>query len=1090
MSILECLLSNVMIAAGLALAAVLISRLVNKPQITHALWVLVLVKLVTPPVVHIPVGYAGAEPLETLAVANAAPSGMDVLPVIPPDDGSITTHDSAESVRLSQTLQTAIDSGQAPGLEADVHGDTGTVASPVVPWATALIGAWAAGSILWFVLAGIRLVRFKRLLGDAQPASGALLAEVRSIAGKYGLRRLPRVLVVDASLPPLIFSFGRRSSVVLPRPLLDSLGADERLGLLAHELAHLRRYDHWVRWLEFAVLGVYWWNPIAWWARRHIQQAEEECCDAWVLWAFPGKACQYAQTLVDTVDFLVGSSRLKPEVATAFNQGHSLKRRIEMIVNERISRRLSWRTKVVLVLFAAVVAPLSLLGASGDMSKAEKVVLISEERQSQRPGNEEKADPPLVPAAKAMATHEATDDVQVSGQKSSIKERPSSLQAIEGGNTIHGRVLRPDGEPIAGAGIDVLTFDDSGDRHETEATTAADGTFRVEVDLSGSSFARVIAHASGYSPNGRYSPDWSKSFGEDGVTLRLGEPGPAIRGRITDGDDRPVADAKISVLSVKEPKEQDLTAWTEALKTGKETHSLMLEHLRPIAVNRQELTLKTGTDGTFVLEEIGAERMVTLMIESPAIETSTISVMTRPAEKAELPYYRNAPSLGTSVFYGAEFEHRVPTAKPVVGVVRDQDTGEPLAGVQLRGEPPLHAGGQLKWVETTSDAEGRYRMTGLPRTGRTKILAIPPDNQPYMLSQLKVKDVPESEETTLDFALKRGIWIDGQVTDKATGEAVEDVSVYYYVFTDNPHAKEARGLSGAIRGRVNPYNLSRDGSFRRVGLPGRGLIAVRVVGEGRYRFGMGAEEIEGGTPMSGFKLFRTYPSMCNSHGHNAVVEINPTEDQDRIECNIALDSGAAITGEVLDPDGKPLAGALVRGVDGFGGWAREPLAGSEFQAVGYNPAEPRHMFFLHKERRLAGSLTIRGEQPGKLTLRLQPWATISGRIVDGHGNSKGGLEIHGGPGPKQDPVTGEPPAGPLPTHGKSGPQRIYTADDGTFKIEGLVPGARYNVQVHDKNTRTFGIILWETVLQPGEVRPIGDIPLEDPDVLRARYGVE
>ncbi len=1057
MSILECLLSNVVIAAGLAAVAVLVGRLAKKPQLTHALWVLVLVKLVTPPVVHIPVGYPGAESRETVAVGDVVPSDMELLPVIPPDGEPIATHDSSEPVQLSQASRRAIDSGPASDLGAVVCGDAGTMSFPVLPWATTLIGAWIAGSILWFALAAIRLVRFKHLLRGAQPASQALQAEVSSIAGKYGLRRLPRVLVVDAGLPPLIFSFGRRSSVVLPRRLLDSLGADERVGLLAHELAHLRRYDHWVRWLEFVVLGVYWWNPVAWWARRHIQQAEEECCDAWVLWAYPGKACLYAQTLVDTVDFLVGSSRLKPEVATAFNQGHSLKRRIEMIVNEKVSRRLSWRTKGVLVLFAAAVAPLSLLGASSDETE-------------QKAPSLEGAMPKAESVAEPMSGEEA-------------QPTPDTSEARR---TVRGRVLTPDGQPVSRAEIDLRTVHDGEPRRvaKMRVTTSEDGAFQVDVPRSGLLHASVEARATGFGMT------WGNALGADDLTLRLVEEGPPIMGRISDADGRPVADANVSVLSIRTTREEDLTDWLKALETAKEVHSLLVQHMPGMSVEPPGPTLKTGADGMFLLKGIGAERMAVLRIESPSIETSIISVMTRPAERVELPYYRNALTLGTAVFYGATFEHRVPTAKPIVGVVRDKDTGEPMPGVRLRGEPPLHAAGMLKWVETTSDAEGKYRLTGVPRTGRTKILAIPPDDQPYMLSQLKVKDVPDSEETTLDFALKRGIWIDGQVTDKATGEAVEDVSIYYYVFTDNPHAKETRGLSGAIRGRVNPYNLSQDGSFRRVGLPGRGLIAVRVVGEGRYRFGMGAEEIEGGTPMSGFKLFRTSPSHCSSRGYNALVEINPTEDQERIECNVALVSGTAITGEVLDLDGTPLVGALVRGVDGFGGWAREPLAGSEFQAVGYDPAEPRHMFFLQKERRLAGSLTIRGEQPGELAVTLQPWATISGRVIDAQGKPQSGLQIQGGSGPNQDPVTGEPVAGPLPTHGKTGPQRIYTADDGTFKIEGLVPGAQYNVQVHDKSTRTFGVILWETVLQPGEVREIGDITLEAPDVLRARYGLE
>src|SRR5205085_2360482 len=81
-----------------------------------------------------------------------------------------------------------------------------------------------------------------------------------------------------------------RPRVLLPAALWARLSEAQRDALLLHELAHLRRGDHWVRRLELAVLGLYWWLPTVWWARREIQRAEEECCDAWVVWASPRSA--------------------------------------------------------------------------------------------------------------------------------------------------------------------------------------------------------------------------------------------------------------------------------------------------------------------------------------------------------------------------------------------------------------------------------------------------------------------------------------------------------------------------------------------------------------------------------------------------------------------------------------------------------------------------------------------------------------------------------------------------------------------------------------------------------------------------------
>ncbi len=324
MATLECLVSNVVIAAFLALVAAIVGKFTTRPQITHTLWILVLVKLITPPVVQIPVSYPTLAVVDRSAVLQAAlKSDGNISSVQRPNDiheGALSdSEDEAEFVNSPHQV-----AAKTP-LPNQAVEESKLSWFFVAPWTKLLVGVWITGSLFWFLLAGTRLFRFRKLLRYASPASKEMLTEVNSIAARYGLHNVPSVLVVDAKIPPLIWGCGGRSSMVLPSRLLSRLGTEERAGLLAHELAHLKRYDHWIRWFEFVVLGIYWWNPIAWWARSQIQQAEEECCDGWVLWVFPNGARQYAQTLVDTVEFLAGSPGLKPDIATAFNQalGHA-----------------------------------------------------------------------------------------------------------------------------------------------------------------------------------------------------------------------------------------------------------------------------------------------------------------------------------------------------------------------------------------------------------------------------------------------------------------------------------------------------------------------------------------------------------------------------------------------------------------------------------------------------------------------------------------------------------------------------------------------------------------------------------------------
>src|SRR5262249_2445318 len=170
-----------------------------------------------------------------------------------------------------------------------------------------------AGSVGWLSLTAFRTWRFRRLLRHARPASEALRDQVGRLARKLGLARCPEVLVVHGRVSPMLWAVGGGPRLLLPAGalarllaagLLARLGQEERATLLAHELAHLRRRDHWVRWLELLATGLYWWHPVVWWARRELREAEEQCCDAWVVWALPRSARSYATALLECVDFL------------------------------------------------------------------------------------------------------------------------------------------------------------------------------------------------------------------------------------------------------------------------------------------------------------------------------------------------------------------------------------------------------------------------------------------------------------------------------------------------------------------------------------------------------------------------------------------------------------------------------------------------------------------------------------------------------------------------------------------------------------------------------------------------------------------
>jgi len=141
-------------------------------------------------------------------------------------------------------------------------------------------------------------------------------------------------------------SFAGPPRLVLPAELWARLDVSQQDAVLAHELAHLKRRDHWVRRLEAIVLGFYWWDPVAWWARRELERTEEECCDAWVVWALPAAASAYAEALVATTAFLSGLRHPLPLGASGAGRSLPLKRRLNMIMNHptagSLTRSIPW----------------------------------------------------------------------------------------------------------------------------------------------------------------------------------------------------------------------------------------------------------------------------------------------------------------------------------------------------------------------------------------------------------------------------------------------------------------------------------------------------------------------------------------------------------------------------------------------------------------------------------------------------------------------------------------------------------------------------------------------------------------------------
>jgi RNA polymerase sigma factor (sigma-70 family) len=629
---------------------------------------------------------------------------------------------------------------------------------------------------------------------------------------------------------------------------------------------------------------------------------------------------------------------------------------------------------------------------------------------------------------------------------------------------IQGRVVDPEGKPVRGAKLlFVFNLRDAQMQvlNKVWAKSGAEGRFRftVPADPLGDSWLRspweaayVLAAADGYGFA-------VASLGKPGATdlmLRLVKDDLPIRGRILNLEGKPVAGVRVRIAdALYIPKKNDLTTWLAAVKAGqKEADRYNVDWLHLIGLYSLAFDLlippvTTGRDGRFQIKGIGRERLARLRIEGPTIATQIVTVQTRSEEAIHYQRTDN-PKPRIDTYYGAALEIPAAPPRPVMGIVRDKDTGKPLAGVTVETEAGL---GEV--IRTTTDKDGRYRLDGLTKGGR-QIMALT-DDLPYLPALRTIEDSLGLEAVTFNIALKRGIWIKGRVFDKVTGKP-HWADVEYHCFLDNPNVNEMPSFLPNRRIKVT----RKDGSFQVVGLPGRGLITAFAIDDSDYFVtGVGADKVKGFDPLA---LIPGNPFLRMTK--HTLIEINPKPDEESIICDVALVPGLTLAGRIVGPDGKPLAGARVCGLSDDGRWTIDPLPGAEFTVKALAPNKSRLLQFVHEGKKLSGFLRLRGDEKGALQVRLERCGTLAGRLVTPDGKPMAHAIVVCNTSEKQ--YSG--------LYYESFPW-VQPDKSGRFSIEGLAPGLKYELVFIQRphELEIVGGKPRELTIKSGETKDLGEL---------------
>ncbi|MCA8962460.1 MAG: LysM peptidoglycan-binding domain-containing protein, partial [Planctomycetes bacterium] len=186
---------------------------------------------------------------------------------------------------------------------------------------------WSIGVLLLLVRLTISWCRIRSTYhGGARPLPTFHTALVDDLRRRLRIRTRTQAFLSSSVDVPTVIGW-LRPRILLPASALFGLTPSQLEAILAHELAHIRRWDYAVSWLQVVVETLFFFHPAAWWISHRLREEREHCCDD-VAAALCGRST-LAHALVSLEALRGRSSRLDPALAAT---GGSLLERIRRMV--------------------------------------------------------------------------------------------------------------------------------------------------------------------------------------------------------------------------------------------------------------------------------------------------------------------------------------------------------------------------------------------------------------------------------------------------------------------------------------------------------------------------------------------------------------------------------------------------------------------------------------------------------------------------------------------------------------------------------------------------------------------------------------
>ena len=348
------LLSTWIVTSVLVAFVLAVARMFRRqPALQHLLWLVVLIRFICPPAFAISIPEWALPAGEIPAFPGHVPERREPL-----ESREEATHEAspspiatAERQSSESELKEVSESSSPPSFAENAPRIRWDRAFVFIPQAAILL--WLAGSIFTGVVQAARILRLRHQIQRASPAPEFLKEAVDTRAAELGTRSIPAIVLSGISIP-LVWCFGR-TRLLWPEMLAEPDDVNRCRGAILHELAHVRRRDHWISWIDLVAGIVWWWNPVFWLVRQRLHESAELACDALALSVHDNDRREYAELFLELSLHRVPA--FPPGVGLCSGARKLFERRLTMMLSDVVRPSIPRRGWALAIALAVVALP-------------------------------------------------------------------------------------------------------------------------------------------------------------------------------------------------------------------------------------------------------------------------------------------------------------------------------------------------------------------------------------------------------------------------------------------------------------------------------------------------------------------------------------------------------------------------------------------------------------------------------------------------------------------------------------------------------------------------------------------------------------